>query len=132
MRAFCISDRTIGQIGATCTAAVLRKIARKTIKTSARVAEDGDEAGVAGSNSTIFSSIGAMFVAVASSSSASISNAIRLRLSCVFLSASSLAAFAPTPNMMPALVGLEMRPKISGIRSLSLLAQLCNVGRRAF
>ncbi len=43
------------------------------------------------------------------------------RLSWVLRSASSLADVAPTPNTIPAVVGGVMRPRISGILSLSLM-----------
>lgn len=48
-----------------------------------------------------------------------IKSAIRRRFSCVFRSASSLAAEAPTPNMIPAVAGGVIRDNNSGKRSLS-------------
>ena len=78
--------------------------------------------------STIFSWRLARLTTKRSFSEAAINRAILRRLSCVFLSASSLADVAPTPNMMPAAVGDVRRESNSGIRSLSARAHERSIG----
>ena len=54
--------------------------------------------------------------------------AILLRLSCVFRSASKRAELTPTPNMIPADVGVDKRDRYSGIRSLSIIVHCRSIG----
>ena len=71
-------------------------------------------------SSVILSRIGGRSATKVSSLQASISVAMRRRLSCVFRSASSRAEVAPTPKTIPAVVGGVMRASSSGILSLSV------------
>lgn len=90
--------------------------------------DDGDEVDVAASSSTSLSKMVGSSATKASSAAARTNVAIRRRLSCVFLSASSLADVAPTPNTIPAVVGALMRETSSGILSLSVRIHCFNSG----
>jgi hypothetical protein len=93
--------------------------------------DEGDDVAVAASSSTSFSVIVGNSVTKASPADARISVATLRRLSCVFLSASSLADVAPTPKTMPAVVGGVMRARMSNILSLSLVAHCRSSGSHA-
>jgi hypothetical protein len=64
----------------------------------------------------------------ASSGLARTSRAIRRRFSCVLRSASWRADAAPTPNIMPAVVGAEILPSSSGTRSFSDCVHCARIG----
>lgn len=113
------SPLTTGQTDARWIGDVLRMRDRRRTKTSARVIDDGDDAGVAVRSSTIFAMICGMFGVKASSGLARMRSEVRRNVVCALRSASCRADAAPTPNMIPAVVGAVSRDSSSGTRSLS-------------
>ena len=92
------------------------------MKTSARVAELGEDETEADNNSSTFSCSKGISIASRSSSTASRHVVTRRRLSCVRLSASRRATAAPTPNIMPADAGGLNRQSSSERKPLSINA----------
>lgn len=90
------------------------------MKSSARVVEEGEEAGVAVRSSTSFSEREGSVGVNVSSGAARRRSEMRRRVSCVLRSVSWRADAAPTPNMIPAVVGADRRERSSGRRSLSV------------
>ena len=119
LNAACSSALRMGQKLAIWPAEDFRTKERMAMKISERVTELGEEMEDALSNSSILACSMARWGTIVSLSTARRTQVIRRRLSWVFLSASSRAAAAPTPNMIPAAVGAVRRDSSSGSRPFS-------------